>query len=150
MAELHFDRFYRYDELTEILTAWAEERPELFALESIGKSFEGREIWLCTITNTETGPALEKPGFLVEANIHSLEVTGATAALHLIDRLLSGHGQDDRVTHVLDTRAFYVVPRLNPDGPELALADRPLHPLEHPSLAARRGGRRALRGGSRR
>ena len=125
MAELHFDRFYRYDELTEILTAWAEDGPSSSPLESIGKCFEGREIWLCTITNTETGPELEKPGFLVEANIHSIEVTGATAALHLIDRLLSGHGQDERVTHVLDTRAFYVVPRLNPDGPELALADRP-------------------------
>ena len=45
-----------------------------------------------------------------------MEVTGATAALHLIDRLLSGYGADERVTRVLDTRAFYVVPRLSPDG----------------------------------
>lgn len=120
-----FDRFYRYDELTEILTAWAHERPDVFALESIGESYEGREIWLCTVTNTETGPALEKPAFLVEANIHALEVTGTTAALHLIDHLLAGYGSDERVTRVLDTRTFYVVPRLNPDGPELALADRP-------------------------
>ncbi len=29
------------------------------------------------------------------------------------------------MTRCLDTRAFYVVPRLNPDGAELALADRP-------------------------
>jgi Zinc carboxypeptidase len=120
-----FDRFYRYEELTEILHGWARERPDLFALESIGQSYEGREIWLCTVTNTGTGPALEKPAFLVEANIHSLEVTGTTAALHLLDRLLEGYGSDERVTRVLDTRTFYVVPRLNPDGPELALADRP-------------------------
>jgi murein tripeptide amidase MpaA len=120
-----FDRFYRYDELTEILHGWAEERPELFRVESIGSSYEGREIWLCTLTNIETGPDLEKPAFLVEGNIHAIEVAGATAALHLIDRLLSGYGTDERVTRVLDTRAFYVVPRLNPDGPELALADRP-------------------------
>ena len=52
-------------------------------------------------------------------------MTGATAALYLINRLLSGYGSDERVTRVLDTRAFYVVPRLNPDGAELALADRP-------------------------
>jgi len=119
------DRFYRYDELTEILRGWADERPELYSLESIGQSYEGRDIWLCTLTNTETGPALEKPGFMIEANIHALEVTGTTAALHLIDRLLSEYGTDERVTRVLDTRTFYVVPRLNPDGPELALADRP-------------------------
>jgi murein tripeptide amidase MpaA len=120
-----FDRFYRYDELTEILRAWADERPELCRLDSIGSSFEGRDIWLCTITNFGTGPDLEKPAFLIEANIHSLEVTGATAALHLIDRLLSSYGEDGRVTHLLDTRAFYVIPRLNPDGAELALAERP-------------------------
>jgi murein tripeptide amidase MpaA len=120
-----FDRFYRYDELTEILQGWAEERPELVKLESIGKSFEGREIWLVTLTNVETGPDLEKPAFLVEANIHAIEVTGATAALHLINRLLSGYGSDEQVTRLLDTRAFYVLPRLNPDGPELALAERP-------------------------
>jgi len=125
VPDVRFDRFYRYDELTEILQGWAEERSELFRVESIGSSFEGREIWLCTLTNFETGPDLEKPAFLVEGNIHAIEVTGATAALHLIDRLLSGYGSDEQSTRVLDTRAFYVVPRLNPDGPELALADRP-------------------------
>jgi murein tripeptide amidase MpaA len=125
VPDVRFDRFYRYDELTEILQAWAAERPELFRLESIGSSHEGREIWLCTLTNFESGPELEKPALLIEGNIHSIEVTGATAALHLIDRLLSSYGEDDRVTRVLDTRAFFVIPRLNPDGPELALAERP-------------------------
>src|SRR5918994_5906810 len=125
VPDVRFDRFYRYDELTEILQGWAEERSELVRVESIGSSFEGREIWLCTLTNFQTGPDLEKPAFLIEANIHSIEVTGTTAALHLIERLLSGHGDDERVTRLLDSRTFYVVPRLNPDGPELALAARP-------------------------
>ena len=125
MPDVAFDRFYRYDELTDILRAWGEERPDLFRVDSIGSSYEGREIWLCTLTSVETGPDLEKPGFLIEANIHSIEVTGTTAALHLIDRLLKGYGGDERITRLLDTRTFYVVPRLNPDGPELALAEKP-------------------------
>ena len=125
MRSVAYDHFYGYDELTDTLRAWADEAPQLCNVESIGTSFEGRDIWLATITNGATGPALEKPGFMIEANIHALEVTGATAALHLIDRLLTGYGSDERVTRVLDTRVFYVVPRLNPDGPELALADRP-------------------------
>ncbi|HET8873937.1 MAG TPA: M14 family metallopeptidase [Gaiellaceae bacterium] len=125
MPDVAFDRFYRYDELTKILESWAQERPELFRLESIGRSYEGRDIWLATITNVETGADLEKPALLIEANIHAIEVSGATAALHLIQRVLSGYGTDERVTRALDTRVFYVVPRLNPDGAELALAERP-------------------------
>ena len=125
MRTVRHDRFATYDDLTETLQAWAEEAPRHFVLESIGRSYEGREIWLATITNLDTGPAEEKPAVLIEANIHAIEVTGCTAALHLIHRLLTGHGTDPKVTRALDTRAFYVIPRLNPDGSELALAERP-------------------------
>ena len=122
---VRFDGFYKFEELTELLQAWAAERPELFRLESIGTSFEGRDIWLATLTCFETGADLDKPAFLIEANIHALEVTGCTAALNLMERLLAGYGDDEKVTRVLDTRCFYVIPRLNPDGAELALAERP-------------------------
>ena len=124
-AAVSYDRWYRYDELTELLRSWAEDAPGLMRVESIGKSYEGRDIWLVAVTNFDTGADLEKPAFLVEANIHALEVTGSTAALHLLHRLLTGYGSDERVTRALDTRTFYVLPRLNPDGAELALADRP-------------------------
>jgi len=124
-ASVAYDRYYTYDELTDTLRAWAEEHPSLFAFESIGQSHEGREIWLATVTNSETRPHDEKPAFLLEANIHSIEVTGCTAALHLLERLLSGYGSDEKVTRALDTRTFYVIPRLNPDGAELALGERP-------------------------
>jgi len=122
---LRFDHLYRYQELTDALHALADAHPELMSLESIGASYEGRDIWLATVTNTATGPHNEKPALFVEANIHATEVTGSTAALHLLHRLVTGHGHDEEVTRALDTRCFYVVPRVNPDGVELALADRP-------------------------
>lgn len=123
MPELSFDHFYDYGELTSFVHAWAEERPDLVQLESIGRSWEGREIWLVTLTNTATGPALEKPGFLVEANVHSNEWTGGVAALNVIHRLARDYGADDKVSRLLDRRCVYVVPRLNPDGVEHALAE---------------------------
>jgi len=49
MPDVAFDRFYRYDELTEILQGWAQEHPELCRVESIGKSFEDRDIWLMNL-----------------------------------------------------------------------------------------------------
>jgi murein tripeptide amidase MpaA len=123
VPELRFDRFHSYDELTELLHAWAAEHPGLLRVESIGRSWEEREIWLCTVTSFEHGLDSEKPALLVEANIHAVEWTGCAAALHLLGRLLGGYGSDERITYVLDTRAFYVVPRLNPDGAEHALRE---------------------------
>jgi Zinc carboxypeptidase len=119
--ELAFDRFYEYDELTAFVHGWADTRPDLVAVESIGHSFEGRDIWLVTLTNRGTGPALEKPALLVEGNIHSVEWTGSTAALHVLQRLASGYGGEARVTRLLDTRCVYVIPRSNPDGAEHAI-----------------------------
>ncbi len=125
MPEVRFDKFYKYDELTEILQGFAEERPVLCRMTSIGESYKGRDIWLMALTNYETGADSDKPALWLDANIHATEVTGSTAALHLIHKLVTEYGSNDKVTRALDTRTFYVVPRLNPDGAELALADRP-------------------------
>jgi murein tripeptide amidase MpaA len=124
-VEIHFDRYYRYDDLTALLNAFVAAYPELCRLDVLGKSYEERDIWVMTITNFETGPDDEKPAYWVDGNIHATEVSASTAALHLINKLLTGYGEDAQVTHALDTRAFYVVPRLNPDGAEWALADVP-------------------------
>ncbi|MCI0394686.1 MAG: M14 family metallopeptidase [Chloroflexi bacterium] len=125
MTDIRFDTYYRYETLTGFLREWAEHYPNLCRLGSLGQSFEGREIWVVTLTNFETGPDQDKPAYWVDANIHATEVAPSAAALYLIHKLLNEYGRDEKLTYVLDSRAFYVVPRLNPDGAELALADRP-------------------------
>ncbi|MEY4339973.1 MAG: hypothetical protein RLZ14_1823 [Actinomycetota bacterium] len=120
-----FDRFLRYSELTEWLHATAAAHPELMTVESYGRSYEGRDLWLVTITDSSTGAHHTKPAHWVDANIHAIEVTGGVAALHLVHHLVTGHGTDPAVTEALRTRTFYVVPRVNPDGVEWVLADSP-------------------------
>src|SRR5512141_2817806 len=124
MPEIKFNRFYRYDELTRVLKAYAKEYPNLIRLESIGKSHEGREVWLVTATNFKSGSDAEKPAFWVDGNIHASEVTAFTAALYFIHSLVTRYKQDETVTRALDTRSFYIIPRVNPDGAEWALADK--------------------------
>jgi murein tripeptide amidase MpaA len=123
LVRVRFDRFYTYDELNETLDTWAKEFPKLISIESIGQSYEGRDIPIATVTNTETGPHDEKPAVIVHAQIHAMEFTGTTAALTLIDRLLHDSGSDEKVALAVDTRTFYVVPRVNPDGAEAGLKD---------------------------
>jgi murein tripeptide amidase MpaA len=122
-TRVRFDRFYTYAAMKETLDAWVSEFPQLCRVGSIGTSYEGREIPLVTVTDHEAGPPEEKPAVFLHAQIHAMEFTGTTAALALLDRLLHGFGEDTRVTEALRTRAFYVVPRVNPDGAEAGLTD---------------------------
>jgi murein tripeptide amidase MpaA len=45
--------------------------------------------------------------------------------MHLIHTLLEGYGKDAQVTRLLDYGVYYIIPRINPDGAALAMADRP-------------------------
>ena len=56
-----FDRFLRYDELTAWLHQTAAAHPGLMTVESYGRSHQGRDLWLATITDLSTGPADGKP-----------------------------------------------------------------------------------------
>src|SRR4029079_18923168 len=70
-----FDRFLRYDELTTWLHETAAAHPDLLTVESYGTSYEGRDLWLATITDASTGVADTKPAHWIDANIHATEVT---------------------------------------------------------------------------
>ncbi|NMG07344.1 M14 family metallopeptidase [Brasilonema sp. UFV-L1] len=125
MPDVRFDKYYGYQDLTRILHAYAQEFPQLVGIESIGKSYEERDIWLLTVTNFATGSDSQKPAFWVDGNIHSTEVAASSVCLYLLQTLVTSYGTHPDITRCLDTRAFYICPRVNPDGAELALADSP-------------------------
>jgi murein tripeptide amidase MpaA len=125
MPDITFDTYYRYEDLTRILRSFVAEYEGLIRLESIGKSYEGRDIWLVAVTNFETGPDKHKPALWVDGNIHAGELSPSNACLYLIQRLVTEYGSNPEIRRCLDTRAFYVCPRANPDGAEWALADKP-------------------------
>ncbi len=95
------------------------------------RATRGRDIWVLVLTNTASGADVDKPAFWLDGNIHAAELTASTTCLYYLHHLLTHFGEPGdvgrQVTHLLDTRAVYMVPRLNPDGAELALADRPRH-----------------------
>ena len=125
MPQVRFDTYYRYEEMTHILQGYVAEYPELVRLQSIGQSYEGRDIWLVTVTNFETGGDDLKPAFWADGNIHATEVAPSSACLYLLNKLVTEYGSEPDVTRCLDMRAFYLCPRVNPDGAEWALADKP-------------------------
>jgi len=113
--------YHTYDEVVGFLRKWAAEYPNLVDLYSVGRSFEGRDIWQITITNKATGKDTDKPAMFIEGNRHSGEVTAAECALWFADHILRGYGKDPELTKLVDTKAVYVRVKNNPDGSELYL-----------------------------
>jgi len=104
-----------HEALSASLRKAAEARPELVKVSSLAKSAGGRDVWLVTVGTPEKA----KPAVLVVANLEADHAVGSLVALGLVERLAAADAKDaawlDRVT-------LYVVPRLNPDGAERALA----------------------------
>lgn len=134
MPQIEFDRYYRYQDLTAILEAFATEFPSLVRLDSIGKSHEGRDIWLVTVTDFESGAPEDKPAFWCDGNIHASEVSASTTVLKILSILTANSGSSSYapkagapldIRRILAERTFYLVPRLCPDGAEWALESPP-------------------------
>ncbi|HCU37184.1 MAG TPA: hypothetical protein DGT21_17615 [Armatimonadetes bacterium] len=117
IPKLQFDHFFDYQELTEYVTALAAARPDFVSLSSIGTSREGRDIHLLTITDSSTGPAEDKPAYLIHGNIHATELAGTHASLYTARQLLASR----TTSELLKRTAFYIIPRINPDGGEFVV-----------------------------
>ncbi|MFP5322584.1 MAG: M14 family zinc carboxypeptidase, partial [Acidimicrobiia bacterium] len=87
-----YDHYPRFDEVTERLRRVAADHPDLCQLDVLGRSHEGRELWIATLTNTATGAHDEKPAVWLDGNIHASEVTASVALLHLVETLCARHG----------------------------------------------------------
>lgn len=114
-----YDRYLKYQEVTDLLHQFVAAHPHYVTVESIGKSHEGSDIWCATVTDRRTGAPEDKPGFWCDGNIHASEVSACSAVLRILDHLVT------QEPDVLRERTFYLVPRLGPDGAEWALETPP-------------------------
>lgn len=110
-----------YQELMDFLNRMAGEYPHLCELESAGKSYQGRDIWAVILTNKKTGCHATKPAIYIDGNHHAGEVTGSAVAVYTIEYLLENYSKNAEVKDLLDTKTFYIIPRVSPDGAELYL-----------------------------
>jgi len=122
---MDFNRYFTNEELDSLLTDWAAAYPQILKRSSLGKSQEGRDIPLLTITHQGSGAAGEKPALWLDANLHATEIAGTTTVLRIVWELLSNFGTNEQITSLVERCTFYAVPRLNPDGAALAMAEQP-------------------------
>lgn len=121
------DHYVSYDELTRIVHGWAQAFPELVYLRSIGKTTEGRDLWLLSIGKSPKG---DGPAVWIDGNMHAVEVAGSSVALAIAEDVIWNlacpeEPLPDFPAHLAqflrDGVIFYILPRMCPDGAEHAL-----------------------------
>ena len=115
-VNIAFNRYYNAEGLAELGKKIADAHPNLVKRQSIGKSYQGREIWMLAITDYTTGDPDRKPAFYVDGNIHSNEVQGSEICIYTAWYLTEGFKDIKYVQEMLKDRIFYIVPTINPDA----------------------------------
>ena len=115
-------KYHNYQELAAALSAAAAAHPGLARLESIGKTSEGRDIWVIQIANPAGTPVDQRPALLIAANFEGDHLIGSELALYLADYLLGAYPAEAAVKQRLDNHVIFIVPRVNPDGAEQMFA----------------------------
>jgi hypothetical protein len=109
------EAYHTYPELTAELHAIAAAHPDIAKLSSIGKSYQGRELWMLKISDNVAQDENE-PEVLITGLTHAREHLTVEQALALINWLVNGYGSDPKITNLVNTTEIWVAPMLNPDG----------------------------------
>jgi carboxypeptidase D len=110
--------YHDFPALTNELQGLVAAHPDHASVESIGKSVQGRDLWLLKIASNVAEES-NKPKLLYIANMHGDEVVGRELMIYLARRLLNDYGTDPRITKLVDAAQIYILPSMNPDGYEL-------------------------------
>ncbi len=109
--------YHDYGEVTAETASVAAAYPSLVTRQSIGKTYQNRDIWALKISDN-VGLDENEPEVLFTANQHAREHLTVEMALYLLNELTSKYATDARIKNVVDTREIWIVPTVNPDGAE--------------------------------
>lgn len=115
-VEVSWNRYYTYEGVVDIMQKINKAYPNLTRLESIGKSYQGRDIYLLSISDFKTGDPDKKPAMYIDGNIHSNEIQGTEFSLYTAWYLTEMFDDLDFIKELLQEKTFYIAPTINPDA----------------------------------
>ncbi|KAM4748863.1 carboxypeptidase M [Rhinophrynus dorsalis] len=108
--------YHNSQELENYLKNLSTSYPAITYLHSIGKSVEGRDLWVFVVGKFPTRHRIGIPEFKYVANMHGDEVVGRELMLHLIEHLVTNYQSDPEITQMIDKTRIHIMPTMNPDG----------------------------------
>jgi len=104
-----------YSDIVDSILYLANAYPFITELETLGITYEGREILALKISDN-AGIEEDEPGLLFMGLHHAREWPSVNVALFIADTLLKAYGQDQHITGVVDSNEIWILPCLNADG----------------------------------
>jgi len=117
-VQVSWNKYYTNAGITDFCKRLAVAYPDLVTLGSIGKSYQGREINILTVSDKKAGNPDLKPGYWIDGNIHSIEIQGTEMAMYTAWYLCEMYDENEFIKQLLKEKTFYIVPTINPDARE--------------------------------
>jgi len=117
-------RYHTYAEMVAEIQQAQTDHPDIVKLMSIGKSYQGRALWVAKVSdNVATDEA--EPEVMFDGLHHAREHLSLEQTLAILRWLTDGYGTDTRITNIVNTREIWIVFAVNPDGAEYDLTGSP-------------------------
>jgi carboxypeptidase T len=120
--------YHSYLEMVQTLQDTQAAHPGIVRVFSIGKSYQGRKIWVAEVSDN-AGTDEGEPEVMFDGLHHAREHLSAEMPLYILRLLISQYGRDTtlgtRITHLVDTRRIWIIPMVNPDGLQYDLGGDP-------------------------
>ncbi|CAN5194592.1 M14 family metallopeptidase [soil metagenome] len=112
-----YGAYHTYDEMVARLDAAAASYPAIARKFSIGRSYEGRQLWALKISDNVHQDEAE-PEIVLDSLVHGRERLTSEMNIYLIRLLTEKYATNARIRQIVNTREIFIIPMLNPDGGE--------------------------------
>jgi hypothetical protein len=116
-AQTKAESYFTFKTMSSQLKTWSEKFPKICKLESIGQSWEKRDIWGLKISDNPNVDEKEPAALLMGAH-HAREWPSFEVPMATAKKLLEEYGKNPAVTELVNNREIWIVPMVNPDGVE--------------------------------
>lgn len=111
-----FGGYYSFAEMEAAMNTLVATYPAIASKTSIGKTFEGRDIWVIKISDGVANDEVNEPELLYMGLQHAREAITGASMIFFMQYLCENYAKDARIKALVDNREFFIIPCFNPDG----------------------------------